>query len=393
MLASVAALKHPEACNRALGAPVRWRRWGFLLLWLCAACAGPDANVPSLTLDEIAKERRHQEIVQLQDYFAQLNKLNTVAYRITTANREFCKKWVVAQLGMVAATPQSLPSKYRKFSREALGLRWVRATIISIVPDGPAAKAGVIDKDELVSFNGEHVPVTATARWLNAFLEDNSERPITVVLHRDDEDKTVTITPVIGCAIPVTLETNPDPNAFTDFKKIVIQTGILRMTKTDSDLAVIVGHELGHVTMGHYDKRQINGLIGALGGTAIDGGFLLGGISTGGAFTGYLQSAGLVAFSVGFEMEADYVGAYYAARAGYDISGAEEVWRTLSLEMPASIRIATTHPTTPVRYLQMRKVIEEIAEKKRKNEPLLPNLKSAKAEDAPAPELPRERND
>jgi len=370
---------------------VRWRWWGILVVWLCAACAGPDAHVPSLTPSDIADEKRRQEIAQLRDYYAELNKLNTVAYRITTANREFCKYWVIPQLGMFAATPASLPSKYRKFSREALGLRWVRPTVISIVPDGPAGKAGIIDKDELISFNGKPVPVTATLRWINNFLEDNGERPITVVLRRDDEDKTFTVTPVTGCGIPVQLETNPDPNAFTDYTKIVIQTGILRLTRTESDLAVIVGHELGHSTMGHYGKKRINSLLGAVGGGVIDGGFLLGGISTGGAFSNYLQTAGLNAFSVGFELEADYVGAYYAARAGYDISGAEEVWQRLSLENPSSIRKATTHPTTPVRYLQMRKVIAEIAEKKRNNLPLMPEIKAAKS-DLPETVLSRERN-
>jgi Zn-dependent protease with chaperone function len=371
---------------------VRWRRWSFLLVWLCVACAGPDANVPSLTLGDIADERRRQEIAQLRDYYTQLNKLNTVAYRVTTANREFCKYWVIPQLGMFAATPASLPSKYRKFSREALGLRWVRPTVISIVPDGPAAQAGLIDKDELISFNGEHVPVTATLRWINAFLEDNGERPIKIELRRDDEDKTFTVTPVIGCGIPINLETNPEPQAFTDYRKIVIQTGILRMTRSESDVAVIVGHELAHVTMGHYQKQRMNSLVGAIGGGVLDGGFLLGGISTGGAFSNYLQTAGMNAFSVGFEMEADYVGAYYAARAGYDISGTEEVWQRFSLEIPAAIRKATTHPTTPVRYLQMRKVIAEIAEKKSKNLPLLPELKSAKTDDLPETVLSRERN-
>lgn len=370
---------------------MRWRRWGILVVWLCAACAGPDANVPSLTPGDIADEKRRQEIAQLRDYYAELNKLNTVAYRIATANREFCKYWVIPHLGMFAATPASLPSKYRKFSREALGLRWVRPTVISIVSGGPAAKAGIIDKDELISFNGKDVPVTATVRWINNFLEDNGERPITVVLRRDDEDKTFTVTPVTGCGIPINLETNPDPNAFTDFTKIVIQTGILRLTRTESDLAVIVGHELGHNTMGHYGKRRINSLLGAVGGGMIDGGFLLGGISTGGAFSNYLQTAGLNAFSVGFELEADYVGAYYAARAGYDISGAEEVWQRLSLENPSSMRKATTHPTTPVRYLQLRKTITEIAEKKRNNLPLMPELKVAKP-DLPATVLSRERN-
>jgi hypothetical protein len=338
---------------------------------LCTACAGPDAVVPSLTLGEIAEERRRQEIAQLRDYFSELTRLNTVAYRITTANREFCDKWIIPQIGLFAATPVSLPGKYRKFSREALGLRWVRATVISIVPDGPAAKAGMKDKDELVSFNGWKVPTTTIPRWINAFLEENGERPITVVAKRGDEDMTFTVTPVTGCAIPIL----PEANAYTDFSKIVIQTGILRMTRSDADLATIVGHELGHVTMGHYRKQRMNALLGNVGGSVIDGGFLLGGISTGGAFSNYLETAGRNAFSVGFELEADYVGVYYAARAGYDIAGAEEVWQRVSLEYPANIRKATSHPTTPVRYLQMRKVVAEITEKKAQDLPLMPKLR------------------
>jgi len=35
----------------------------------------------------------------------------------------------------------------------------------------------------------------------------------------------------------------------------------------------------------------------------------------------------------------------------------------------------STHQTSPVRYLQMKKVIEEIADKKRRNLPLAPELK------------------
>jgi beta-barrel assembly-enhancing protease len=374
---------------------VRARGWWVIAsVWLCAACSGPSANVPSLTLDEIAAERRKQEIAQLRDYYSQLHRLNTVAYRIVTANRDTCKKWVVAQTGMVAVTPQSLPRKYQKFSAEALGLRWVRPTVISVVEGGPAATAGIVDKDEIISFNGEPVPVTATFRWINAFLKENGERPFTVALLRDGDNRTFTVTPVIGCAIPINLETNSEANASTDYKKIVIQTGMLRMTRTDADLAAIVGHELAHVNMGHYQKKGLNGFIGEFGGAAIDGGFLLGGIYTSGAFSDYLHKTGLNAYSVGVgvELEADYVGAYYAARAGYDISGAEEVWRAMSLENPADIRTASTHPTSPVRYLQMRKVVEEIADKKRRRLPLTPELKIDQAQIDQAPPPAQENN-
>ena len=160
---------------------------------------------------------------------------------------------------------------------------------------------------------------------------------------------------------------------------------MLRLSKTDAELALIVGHELGHANLEHLKKQEINGYIGEFGGAMVDGGFLLGGIYTGGAFSNYLQRAGMMAFSVGFEREADYVGAYYAARAGYDIAGAEQVWRAMSLESPVVIRKATTHPTSPVRYLQMRKVAEEIAGKQRNNLPLVPDMKVAAVTAEPPP--------
>ena len=84
-----------------------------------------------------------------------------------------------------------------------------------------------------------------------------------------------------------------------------------------------------------------------------------------------------------FEREADYVGAYYAARAGYDLAGAEDVWRAFSMESPDSIRIAVTHPITPVRFVQIQKVAAEIADKQRRNAPLIPELNIIEADTEP----------
>jgi len=106
-------------------------------------------------------------------------------------------------------------------------------------------------------------------------------------------------------------------------------------------------------------------------------------ISTGLTFAREFARAGQRAYSVAFEREADYVGAYYAARAGYDLAGAEEFWRSYSLESPDSIRLATTHPVTPVRFVQIQKVVAEIADKQRRNEPLIPELRVTAVETDP----------
>ena len=180
------------------------------------------------------------------------------------------------------------------------------------------------------------------------------------------------VIPVIACTIPIELQVDSSINAFTTDDRIVVSSSILRAARTDAQLALVVGHELAHANLGHLNKRRANAVIGWIGGAAADAGIMLGGMSTYGAFSRPLTQASARAFSVAFEREADYVGAYYAARAGYDLTGSEEIWRTFSLEDPDSIRLTTDHPITPVRFVQMQKVIDEIGNKKRRNLPLDP---------------------
>lgn len=78
----------------------------------------------------------------------------------------------------------------------------------------------------------------------------------------------------------------------------------------DAQLALVVGHELAHANLDHLNKRRANAVIGWIGGVAADAGIMLGGMSTYGALSRVLTQAGARAFSVAFEREADYVGAY-----------------------------------------------------------------------------------
>jgi hypothetical protein len=351
---------------------------------LCAGCAIPIARLPDLSPDAVEAEHRRQQIAQMRLYYAQLARVDTVAFRIRVANREFCQN-VGAQIGMHAVTVQSLPRKYRSYSNEALGVSWTKPTVISVVEGSPAAFAGIKVGDQIMMLDEDPVPPTGTAGFIAGYLRSRGEQPVRVSLRRDGVDQTVPVTPVLACAIPIEYITDDTTNAFTNGEKIFIYSGIVALTRTDAQLAVIIGHELAHVTMGHLDKQRINMVIGMAGGAMIDGGFALGGIYTDGTFTRHLGQAGLMAYSVGFEREADYVGAYYAARAGYDLAGTEEVWRAMGQMHPDSIRFAKTHPATPTRFIQMREAATEIADKKRRHLPLVPDLKpSAQLPDRPA---------
>ncbi|HEY6024441.1 MAG TPA: M48 family metalloprotease [Pseudolabrys sp.] len=368
--------------------PVPWKTILLASSLLCPAC-GPISKLPPLPSAEVEIEQRKQQIDQVRDYFAQLSRLENVAFRIRVANRDDCKDWAWAQIGLNAGTVTSLPRKYRSFSHEALSVSWTQATVLSVAETSPAAAAGIMPGDHLLTFNNEPVPRSNSAGWIGGFVRHNGERPIQILIRRNGLDEMHTVVPVMACAIPIELKTDPVVNAFASDNEIVVHSSILRLARTDAQLALVVGHELAHANLGHLSKQRTNAVLGWAGGTAIDVGIMLGGISTGGAFNKALTRAGAQAFSVAFEREADYVGAYYVARAGYNLAGAEEFWRAVSLESPDNMRIATDHPVTPVRFVQMQKVAAEITDKQRRGLPLIPELKSVEA-DAEPEATPRE---
>ena len=358
-------------------------RWCWKLLvasnLLCTVC-GPIAKLPPLAPEDIEAERREQEIDQIRDYFAQRNRRHDVAFRIRAANRDQCKNLTWAEIGLEAGSVESLPKKYRAFAHEALSVSWTQASVLSVAETSPAAIARIKPGDHLLTFNNEAVPRSCTAGWIANFVRNNGERPIEVLIRRDGVDEFRTVTPVPACVIPVHLITDSTQNAFTTGDRIVIHSSLLRIARTDAQLAMVVGHELAHATLGHLDKQKANELLGRAGGFMIDVGLATGKMWTGGLFMREFGDAGRLAFGVDFEREADYVGAYYAARAGYDLVGAEEFWRAFSLENPDSIRAATTHPVTSVRFVQIQKVVAEIADKRRRNVPLIPEVKVSEAE-------------
>jgi len=338
----------------------------------------PVSRLPDLPKAEVAAEQRRQQIVQIRDYYTQLARLANVAYRIRVANRQFCKT-TAPQIGLRAATVRSLPRAFRSYTREALRIGWNVPTALSVADGSPAGVAGIKAGDQILTFNNEVLPKAGTGKWIDRWLKTHGEKPVQIMVRRDGADALRTVYPVVGCAIPIRYKTNPDPNAETNGKQIVIQSGILRIARTDDELAVVIGHELAHANLGHYNKRVWNAVLGEFGGAMVDGGFMLGGIYTGRTFSRYFEKTGARAFSVEFEREADYVGSYYAARAGYDVASAAEIWRALSLESPQSIRIASTHPITPARFVQMQKAAAEIADKERRHLPLVPEMQKVQA--------------
>ena len=355
------------------------RRSALIVAWivalLCAGCAVPESKLPDLPQDVVAAEQRSQQIAQLRKYYSELRRLDTVAFRIRTANVADCKNRIAPQIGLTAATPRSLPRKYQSYTSEALGIGWTRPTAISVVEGSPAAQAGIVAGDNVIALNDEAIPLWGITRWINRRLLDNGTAPIKVNIRRGGVDQVITATPVMGCSIPIQYVVDERANASASDTRILIHSGYFALARSDADIAMVIGHELAHSNLGHLDKKRWNFLLGSATGAAIDVGIQAGGISTGGAFKKKFGMMGVMAFSVAFEREADYVGTYYVARAGYDLKGTEDIWRKIAFVSPANILPNNSHPVTAARYVQIQKTREEIEDKKRRGLPLDPELK------------------
>ena len=163
-------------------------------------------------------------------------------------------------------------------------------------------------------------------------------------------------------------------NAHADGTKVVVYPAMVDFTKSDTQLAFVLAHEYTHHMMGHVDSAKTNTLGGVLLGSLADVIAATQGVSTQGQFGKLGVQVGRLTYSPAFEHEADYIGLYILARAGYNIKDAPNFWRAMSTNNPQGIYNRTTHPTTPERFVMMEKTIQEIEAKKQRNMRLLPNL-------------------
>jgi predicted Zn-dependent protease len=345
---------------------------------LFAGCAGPSTHVPGISTDEVAAEQLRQQTFQIQNQAKQGARLANVAHRVFVANRTDCGSNIGPRAGFTALAAADVPELTRPITIPALNLDAEHPTVVSVVDNGPAARAGMQSGDVLLAVDGHTVPSSNFSSWMDDRLKKSGSR-VQIDFARKSQKKTVQVAPVIACSFPILFANDSEINAATDGKVIVIHAGIMRVAQSDAELALVVGHELAHVTMAHIQKQKQNQVAGAAGGLAVDVLFALGGVNTGGAFARHGQVSGATAFATAFEKEADYVGTYYAARAGYDVASGERFWRAMAQENPKQIFFAGLHPTSPERFVQMQKTLAELNGKRQRNLPLNPEMKSLQA--------------
>lgn len=157
---------------------------------------------------------------------------------------------------------------------------------------------------------------------------------------------------------------SPEINAFCmPGGKVVVYTGILNVTKNEDALAVVMGHEVAHALANHGNERMSQGLIAQLGLTALDVALqskpqetraML--MSAAGAAT---QVGVLLPFSRKHESEADEIGLYLTAMAGYNPNEAAPFWQRMNQQGGGSRPPAflSTHPDPKKRSEDLKALV------------------------------------
>jgi predicted Zn-dependent protease len=142
------------------------------------------------------------------------------------------------------------------------------------------------------------------------------------------------------------------PNAFAlPGRKIGVNTGMMKLVKNDSQLAAVIGHEIGHVIARHASERASMGMLAQVGQEV----------------AGQMNPAGAAVFGLGaqvgvmlpysrtHEAEADIIGQNLMANAGFDPRESISLWKLMEKQGgDKPPELLSTHPANASR-------IEELA--------------------------------
>lgn len=273
------------------------------------------------------------------------DRIGRIVYRLGLAGRAHCPDPFPLTGAMfhhlAEYRPEDRPEAIRRYGLD-LG-----PGILAVVPDSPAAAAGLRAGDALVSVNGLAFPPPAavgaedqTRGWRLAveapemLLEDQLRLgPVRLDVRREGQAIPVTLGSIPGCPARGRLARSNQANAFADGRYAIMTTRFLNFFRSDDEVAVAMAHELSHNILGHPAWLEAQGVPYSI-----------------------LRHVGRNARLVrATEIEADRLSVRLLAAAGYDLGAIIPFWRRLYGRFDSQLQIISAHPSLRAR----ERVIEE----------------------------------
>lgn len=252
---------------------------------------------------------------------------------IRLAAAELCGNALAPVLGAFVLSKEELPESLQDTGAERLGLEDGAVRVADVLPGYPGERGGLRRGDRILAAAGHRI---TNGFRVESMPSGSLDEHLSLTVERAGEPIELQVPVELGCLSPGRVVPMDAANAFmTDAGVLFVTSGMMRLYPSHDELAVVIGHEIAHAILGHHASRPI------------------------------------------YEMDADYLGAYIAARAGADVSVAPDLWRKWALDAPFTLddRVVGSHPGTPERALALRATVEEIQGRIARGEPLLPKAR------------------
>ncbi len=312
---------------------------GNLIIWTVAVsiialggCAAPmklPENSNRIATAEAARLRADARLAHREKW----QRIRRIHHALSLANGDLCGDQVAALSGasfdLNSAYPKSLqaaPSVAQE-AEQAI-------TVSDVIPGSAVDRAGVRPGDKILAVNSFTAGEKPRA-WLTSVVMPalRAEAPVHLKIENSAGSKVISVTPDLACDYPIRLQYSDLINAYTRSGTIYINTGILRFSRNDDEIAMIIAHEMAHIQLYPRYRGQI------------------------------------------VEYNADYISGYLLSRAGYNLAKALDFWRRLAIENPEAIDLQRSgpHPSIAVRIYLLRHLDREIKNQRQKGLQLIPN--------------------
>ena len=178
--------------------------------------------------------------------------------------------------------------------------------------------------------------------------------------------------PGADCDFLIGLETDPKmpPNAFQTLNEqgrpvIIVSVSLLGEMQSDDELAFVLSHEASHHIAGHIPRQQQQQALGALvlGGLVAAAGQAYGSPASDDAIRQAMDvgaTLGARAYSQSYELEADTLGTYITARAGFSPERGADIFGRPALANPGGPPILASHPGSAQRQATVARVAADV---------------------------------
>ena len=339
---------------------LRGARALFFVLWVALLAPAAAAQAARPSAEALATEQRVQQGYALRAFMADIDRIERIAFPLLRAAAPYCEGRRAASAGAAPRSLAQLPPALREAAAD-VGLD-ERPRFNAVLPGSPLAAAGVQPGDVLLALGTQAVPGGANATaWFQQQVEQASARDaqaLRLAVQRGGQRLELALTPVPLCTLALRYAISDAVNAAAGLGQLVVASGMLRFAVDDADLALVLGHEVAHAVLRHPES-------------VAEAARARGEISSDAERDPYRQDK---------ERDADRLGLYLTAAAGFDVSRAADLWRRMAARAPGAIQagFGATHPSTPERFLLLQAVAAEVAARQARGETLTPPLADLK---------------